>query len=88
MIYMGCKGGIIEVWCKKKLSRKEILKVGTNSKVICMDLDSSEDYLVVGTSDGKVQVINILQMCQYLFNSVWANLGCFYPSVIKLVILF
>ncbi|KAK1418553.1 hypothetical protein QVD17_27698 [Tagetes erecta] len=55
MIYMGCKGGIIEVWCKKKLSRKEILKVGTNSKVICMDLDSGEDYLVVGTSDGKLQ---------------------------------
>ncbi|XP_076913607.1 putative E3 ubiquitin-protein ligase LIN, partial [Bidens hawaiensis] len=55
MIYMGCKGGIIEVWCKKKLSRKEILQTGTNCKVICMALDGNEDYLVVGTSDGRVQ---------------------------------
>ncbi|KAF5788826.1 putative transcription factor WD40-like family [Helianthus annuus] len=55
MIYMGCKGGIVEVWCKKKLSRKEVLQIGTNSKVTCMALDTNEDYLVVGTSDGRVQ---------------------------------
>ncbi|KAL8209350.1 hypothetical protein R6Q57_006082 [Mikania cordata] len=56
MIYMGCKGGTIEVWCRKKLSRKEILQIGTNSRVICMALNNREDYLVVGTSDGKIQV--------------------------------
>lgn len=60
MIYMGCKGGIVEVWCRKKLSRKEKLQMGTNCRVLCMALDSNEDVLVVGTSDGRVQVINIL----------------------------
>ena len=56
MIYMGCKGGTVEVWCRKKLSRKETLQTGTNCRVICMALDSNEDFLVVGTSDGRIQV--------------------------------
>ncbi|KAI7750354.1 hypothetical protein M8C21_015542, partial [Ambrosia artemisiifolia] len=55
MIYMGCKGGIVEVWCKKKLTRKEVLQIDTNCKVTCMALDNNEDYLVVGTSDGRIQ---------------------------------
>ncbi|PWA98838.1 armadillo-like helical [Artemisia annua] len=55
MIYMGCKGGTVEVWCRKKLSRKETLQTGTNCRVICMALDSNEDFLVVGTSDGRIQ---------------------------------
>ncbi|KAI3701448.1 hypothetical protein L6452_26532 [Arctium lappa] len=55
MIYMGCKGGIVEVWCRKKLSRKETLQTGTNCKVVCMALDSKEDVLVIGTSDGRIQ---------------------------------
>ncbi|KAI3671014.1 hypothetical protein L1987_87660 [Smallanthus sonchifolius] len=58
-IYMGCKGGIVEVWCKKKLTRKEILQIGANSRVTCIALDSNEDYLVVGTSDGRIQVISM-----------------------------
>ncbi|XP_024959066.1 putative E3 ubiquitin-protein ligase LIN [Cynara cardunculus var. scolymus] len=55
MIYMGCKGGVVEVWCRKKLTRKETLQTGTNCKVVCMALDSKEDVLVIGTSDGRVQ---------------------------------
>ncbi|GJU00301.1 putative E3 ubiquitin-protein ligase LIN [Tanacetum coccineum] len=56
MIYMGCKGGTVEVWCRKKLTRKETLQTGTNCRVICMALDSNEDFLVVGTSDGRIQI--------------------------------
>nr|XP_043627899.1 putative E3 ubiquitin-protein ligase LIN [Erigeron canadensis] len=55
MIYVGCKGGFVEVWCRKKLSRKETLQTGTNCKVMCMALDPNEDVLVVGTSDGILQ---------------------------------
>lgn len=55
LIYLGCKGGIVEVWCRKKLSRKETLHTGTNGKVLCMAFDSDEDVLVIGTSDGRIQ---------------------------------
>lgn len=60
IIYVGGKGGIVEVWCKKKLERKETLQTGTNGKVLCMALDNDEDTLVVGTSDGRIQVNNHL----------------------------
>lgn len=43
IIYLGCKGGIVEVWCRKKLERKETLQTGTNGKVVCMALDSYEE---------------------------------------------
>ncbi|KAK1417336.1 hypothetical protein QVD17_26463 [Tagetes erecta] len=55
-IYFGCKPGIVEVWCRNKLVKKETLQIGTNCKVMCMALDENEDILVIGTSDGKVQV--------------------------------
>ncbi|KAL7591164.1 hypothetical protein Lser_V15G32972 [Lactuca serriola] len=55
IIYMGCKGGIVEVWCRKKLSRKETLQTGTNCRVVCMALNSNEDVLLIGTSDGRIQ---------------------------------
>ncbi|PWA97194.1 regulatory associated protein of TOR, Zinc finger, RING/FYVE/PHD-type [Artemisia annua] len=55
-IYFGCKMGIVEAWCRTKLVKKETLQLGTNCKVLSMALDSSEDLLVIGTSDGKVQV--------------------------------
>lgn len=48
--------GIVEAWCRTKLVKKETLQLGTNGKVLSMALDSSEDLLVIGTSDGKVQV--------------------------------
>ncbi|CAI9100373.1 OLC1v1037356C1 [Oldenlandia corymbosa var. corymbosa] len=55
LLYLGCKGGLVEVWCKKKHSKVEALHAGTNSKVLCMALTSNEDVLFIGTSDGKIQ---------------------------------
>ncbi|CAK9172751.1 unnamed protein product [Ilex paraguariensis] len=55
LIYLGCKGGIVEVWCRKKHIRVETLQTSTISKVICMSLDSDENALVIGTSDGRIQ---------------------------------
>ncbi|KAI3790166.1 hypothetical protein L2E82_02999 [Cichorium intybus] len=55
-IYFGCKMGIVEIWYRNKLTRKETLQIGTNGKVICMALDSNEDLLVTGSSDGRIQV--------------------------------
>lgn len=68
IIYMGCKGGIVEVWCRKKLSRKETLQTGTNCRVVCMALNSNEDVLLIGTSDGRIQVIHINLVIHILFN--------------------
>ncbi|XWS17290.1 hypothetical protein CRYUN_Cryun33cG0054600 [Craigia yunnanensis] len=55
LIYLGCKGGIVEVWDKKKYTRIEILQTRTNGKVHCMTLDTNEEVLVIGTSDGRIQ---------------------------------
>ncbi|XP_021277287.1 putative E3 ubiquitin-protein ligase LIN isoform X1 [Herrania umbratica] len=55
LIYLGCRGGIVEVWDQKKHTRIEILQTGTNSKVLCMTLDANEEVLVIGTSDGRIQ---------------------------------
>ncbi|XP_059634944.1 putative E3 ubiquitin-protein ligase LIN [Cornus florida] len=54
LIYLGCKGGIVEVWCRKKHVRVETLQTGGTSKVLCMALDRDE-VLVIGTSDGRIQ---------------------------------
>lgn len=56
LIYLGCKGGAVEIWDKKKYNRVETLQTGTNSRVLCMSLDSNEEILVIGTSDGQIQV--------------------------------
>ncbi|WRX31583.1 WD40 repeat - like 10 [Theobroma cacao] len=63
LIYLGCRGGIVEVWDQKKHTRIEILQTGTNSKVLCMTLDANEEVLVIGTSDGRIQ-IEILKRLQ------------------------
>ncbi|XVF34865.1 hypothetical protein REPUB_Repub18cG0095400 [Reevesia pubescens] len=55
LIYLGCKGGIVEVWDHKKQTRIEILQTGTNGKVLSMTLDANEEVLVIGTSDGRIQ---------------------------------
>ncbi|XWS72048.1 hypothetical protein CRYUN_Cryun02cG0007400 [Craigia yunnanensis] len=55
LIYLGCKGGIVEVWDQKKQTRIEILQTGTNGKVLCMTLDANEEVLIIGTSDGRIQ---------------------------------
>lgn len=57
LIYLGCKSGIVEVWCKKKQTRVETLQSNPNSKILCMALDNDKDILVIGTSDGRIQVM-------------------------------
>ncbi|KAI3446994.1 hypothetical protein Pfo_003659 [Paulownia fortunei] len=55
LVYLGCKGGMIEVWCKKRHNRVETLQTGSTAKILCMALDTNEDMLVIGTSDGRIQ---------------------------------
>ncbi|KAL9330155.1 hypothetical protein ACSQ67_005158 [Phaseolus vulgaris] len=55
LIYLGCKGGTVEIWDMKKLSKVDTLQMGTNCRVNCMALDSNEEFLVIGTSDGQIQ---------------------------------
>ncbi|MCI11823.1 E3 ubiquitin-protein ligase LIN-like [Trifolium medium] len=55
LIYLGCKGGAVEIWDKKKLIKVSTLQLGTNCKVNCMALGSNEEILVIGTSDGQIQ---------------------------------
>lgn len=61
LIYLGCKGGNVEIWCKEKLNRVDLLQIGSNAKICSMAINASEDFLVVGTSDGQIQVF-ILQV--------------------------
>ncbi|XP_010323417.2 putative E3 ubiquitin-protein ligase LIN-1 isoform X2 [Solanum lycopersicum] len=56
LIYLGGKGGIVEAWCKKKHNRVDTLQTGINGKVVSMALDTNEETLVIGTSDGRIQV--------------------------------
>ncbi|XP_019192302.1 PREDICTED: putative E3 ubiquitin-protein ligase LIN [Ipomoea nil] len=56
-VFLGGKGGVVEVWCKKKYSRAGALQTGSGTaKVLGLSLDRNEEVLVVGTSDGKIQV--------------------------------
>ncbi|XP_052118346.1 putative E3 ubiquitin-protein ligase LIN-1 isoform X1 [Arachis duranensis] len=55
LIYLGCKGGAVEIWDRKKYNRINTLHTGSNYRVVCMALNSTEDILVIGTSDGQIQ---------------------------------
>ncbi|XP_057806629.1 putative E3 ubiquitin-protein ligase LIN [Salvia miltiorrhiza] len=55
LVYLGSKVGSVEVWCRKKLNRVETLQTNLTSKIICMALDTNQDMLVTGTSDGRIQ---------------------------------
>lgn len=55
LMYLGCKGGLVEVWSKKKQTKVETLHTGASAKILCMALTSNEEILVAGTSDGKIQ---------------------------------
>lgn len=58
LVYLGCKGGTVEIWDQKRHTRIEILQTCTIGKVLSMALDENEEVLVMGTSDGKIQVIS------------------------------
>lgn len=62
LIYLGCKRGTVEIWEREKNNRVEILQTGTNGKVNCMVLDGNEEVLVIGTSDGQIQVSNFFHL--------------------------
>ncbi|KAG6662227.1 putative E3 ubiquitin-protein ligase LIN isoform X1 [Carya illinoinensis] len=55
LIYLGCKGGIVEIWGREKNNRVETLQSSKNGKVNCMTLDGNEEFLVIGTADGQIQ---------------------------------
>lgn len=57
LVYLGCKGGTVEIWDQKRQIRIETLQTGTSGKVQCIALDDNEEFLVIGTSDGRIQVI-------------------------------
>lgn len=56
LIYTGCKTGIIDIWSKEKLTRIGTLQTRAYTRVQCMALDGDGEVLVVGTSDGRIQV--------------------------------
>ncbi|KAK4433021.1 putative E3 ubiquitin-protein ligase LIN [Sesamum alatum] len=55
LLYLGCKGGTVEVWCRKKHSRVETLQISSAAKILCMAIDANQDMLIIGTSDGRIQ---------------------------------
>ncbi|KZV30094.1 hypothetical protein F511_17139 [Dorcoceras hygrometricum] len=55
LIYLGCKGGTIEVWCKNKYNKVETLQTSSTTKIRCLALDDNEDMLLIGTSEGRIQ---------------------------------
>ena len=56
LIYLGGKAGAAEIWDRKNLNRVDALQTGTNCKIQCMALDGNEEILIIGTSDGRIQV--------------------------------
>ena len=59
LIYVGCKTGLVDIWSKEKLTRIGSLQTKTYSKVQCMALDGEGEVLIVGTSDGRIQVSDL-----------------------------
>ncbi|KAM7276951.1 hypothetical protein ACFE04_018817 [Oxalis oulophora] len=55
LIYLGSKTGIVEVWDRKKQNKIETLQTGSSSRILSMAIDNNEDFLVIGTADGKIQ---------------------------------
>ncbi|KAJ0091094.1 hypothetical protein Patl1_13281 [Pistacia atlantica] len=62
LVYLGCKGGAVEIWDSKKQTKIETLQTATNGKVLCMALDDNEEVLVIGTSDGRIQVFYLFHL--------------------------
>lgn len=56
LIYLGGKGGLVEIWSRENQNKIDTLQTGRNCKVDCITLDEKEEVLVVGTSEGRIQV--------------------------------
>ena len=65
LTYLGGKGGVVEIWSREKHNKIDTLQIGRNCKVVCMSLNEREDVLVIGTSDGRIQV-----ECFFYFRSL------------------
>lgn len=75
LVYLGCKAGSIEVWCKKEHTRVETLHTNSTAKILCMAFDANQDILLVGTSHGTIQVPNpIPPPFFYVAILSWVNL--------------
>jgi WD40 repeat protein len=86
LIYLGCKGGTVEIWGREKNNRVEILQTGSNGKVNCMVLDGNEEVLVIGTSDGQIQVKQSLSRqvtLAFFYVCCSFNIGCFFKLIVK-----
>lgn len=59
LIYLGCKGGTVEIWCKEKLTRVDTLQIGSTARINSVAIDAGEEFLVVGTADGQIQVLSL-----------------------------
>lgn len=46
----------MEIWDQKKQNKIETLQTSSDGRVLCIALDGNEDLLVIGTSDGRIQV--------------------------------
>ncbi|WVZ72933.1 hypothetical protein U9M48_021315 [Paspalum notatum var. saurae] len=56
LVYVGSRGGAVEIWSREKLARIGTLQAGgPGCRVQCMAVDADGDVLVVGTSEGKIQ---------------------------------
>ncbi|KAF0917346.1 hypothetical protein E2562_017519 [Oryza meyeriana var. granulata] len=57
LVYLGSRNGVVEIWSREKLTRIGALQAGgAGCRVQCMAVDGDGDVLVVGTSDGRIQV--------------------------------
>ncbi|PKA59058.1 Putative E3 ubiquitin-protein ligase LIN-1 [Apostasia shenzhenica] len=54
LIYLGSKTGLVEIWAKDKLAKVDTLQMGGNCRVQCLSV-LSDELLIVGTSDGRIQ---------------------------------
>lgn len=72
LIYLGGKGGSVEIWDREKQNRIDTLQTGTNCKVLCLALDANEEVLVTGTSDGRIRVNNFFFLI-LICKNYWDN---------------
>ncbi len=58
LVYLGSRNGVVEIWSREKLTRIGALQAagGGGGRVQCMAVDADGDVIVVGTSDGRIQV--------------------------------
>jgi len=57
LVYVASRTAAVEIWSREKLARIGTLQAGgPGCRVQCMAVDADGDVLVVGTSDGRIQV--------------------------------